>query len=99
MHHVIPRTFSEKVSCEAMKFMHGISDLTIDGVKIPALNIHVNYDRRSNILIGMDILSIMETHIGISGQTGKLTLLSCPYGLFNDDFNNALEKHFGLKRI
>lgn len=99
MHHVIPQAFGEKVSCEAMKFMHGIHNLTIEGVKIPASKIHVNYDRRSNILIGMDILSTMETHIGISGQTGKLTLLACPYSLFNDDFNNALERHFGLKRI
>lgn len=95
----MPRTFSEKVACSAMKFEHGISDLRIFGVTIPASKIHINYDRKSNILIGMDILSLMETHIGLSIKNGKLILLSCPYGQISDDYNHAIEQHFGLKRI
>lgn len=97
--HDIPSTFSEKVSCEAMKFAHNISDLIIDGVKVPASTIHINYDRKSNILIGMDILSLMETHIGLSRYNGKLILLACPYGQIVDSFNEAIEKHFGLRRV
>lgn len=90
--HDIPSTFNEKVSCEAMKFAHNISDLIIDGI-------HINYDRKGNILIGMDILSLMETHIGLSRDNGKLILLACPYGQIVDSFNEAIEKHFGLRRV
>ncbi len=97
--HDIPKTFGEKASCSAMKFMHGVSDLHIQGVKIPATKIHINYDRKSNILIGMDILGLMETHIGLSRDNGKLMLISSPYGQESVPFNQALEKHFGLSRV
>ncbi len=59
----------------------------------------LQYLSRLNILIGMDILSLMETHIGLSSYNGKLILLACPYGQIVDSFNEAIEKHFGLRRV
>lgn len=97
--HSEPITRQQKIQCEALKFQHGISDLQLNGVKVPSKSIFLNYNRSGNILIGMDILSLMMCHIDISQKTGKLTLLCCPRESANDDFYIAMKEHFGLIRI
>lgn len=97
--HSEPITKRQKMKCEALKFQHGISNLQLNGVKIPSENIFLNYNRSGNILIGMDILSLMVCHIDISIKTGKLTLLCCPRESVNYEFYNAMKEHFGLIQI
>lgn len=60
-----------------MKFEHGVSDFMIGGVKISADKICLNYDRKGNILIRMDILKDWDIHIGISKETGKAAQWYC----------------------
>lgn len=78
LRHEIPVTDDEKMECPAMKFEHGISDFVIGGVKISSNRICLNYDRKGNILIGMDILKDWDIHIGVSKVKGKSLLLACP---------------------
>lgn len=94
--HEIPVTDDEKMECQAMKFEHGISDFTIGGVKIASDRICLNYDRKGNILIGMDILKDWDIHIGVSKVTGKSLFLACPTGSKCREYMDALEMHFGI---
>lgn len=97
--HPEPITKRQKMKCEALKFQHTILDLRINGVDIPVSSIFLNYNRLGNILIGMDILSLMINHIDISRKTGKLTLLCCPRKSADSDFYFAMKEHFGLMQI
>lgn len=97
--HSEPITKWQKMRCEALKFQHSISDLQLNGVKIPSDNIFLNYNRSGNILIGMDILSLMICHIDISRKTNNLTLLCCPSNSVNNEFYDAMQEHFGLIQI
>lgn len=56
----------------------------------------MSYDRTGNILIGMDILSKMDIHIGKSKITNKTIMLACPYEMINNEYYKALNEHFGL---
>ena len=94
--HPEPVTRRQKMKCEALKFQHTISNLRIDGVDIPTSQIFLNYNRSGNILIGMDILSLMISHIDISRKTGVLTLLCCPRKSADSNFYLAMKEHFGL---
>lgn len=94
--HKNPATDAERMDCPAMKFVHGISELTIGGVEIPADKICLNYDRRGNILIGMDLLKDWDIHIGVSRVTGKSLFLACPLECISVEYSAALEKHFGI---
>ena len=98
--HTEPRTFNEKMKCSAMKFEHSISDFTINGVKISNKTIHINYDRTSNILIGMDILKDWDIHIGTVDDSdlveyGETIFIACPKDQINDDYLLELERLFG----
>jgi len=95
-HSYLSPTKRQKMRCEALKFQHTISDMKIDGVDIPVSNIFLNYNRSGNILIGMDILSLMINHIDVSRKTGVLTLLCCPRESADADFYLAMREHFGL---
>ena len=97
--HTAPVTDSEKMDCAAMKFEHGISDFTIAGVKVPCDTICLNYDRKGNILIGMDILQNWDIHMGISRKTGKNTFLASPKAVISQEYVEALEKHFGMRSL
>lgn len=97
LRHVKPITEEEKMGCPAMKFEHGISDLTIAGVRIPCDKICLNYDRKGNILIGMDILQNWDIHMGISKMNGKNLFLACPKDNICKEYRDALFKHFGME--
>ena len=77
-----------------MKFEHGISDFMIGGVKISSDKICLNYDRKGNILIGMDILKDWDIHIGVSKVTGKNLFIACPMENECREYIEALEKYF-----
>lgn len=79
-----------------MKFMHKISDFTIGGVKISSDKICLNYDRKGNILIGMDILKEWDIHIGVSKETGKSLFLACPVKNKSEEYLDTLKRHFEL---
>ncbi|MDE7200319.1 MAG: hypothetical protein K2O91_00060 [Lachnospiraceae bacterium] len=70
--HSRPSTFEEKMQCPAMKFRHAIKNFHIAGMPVQQDTIYVNYDRKGNILIGMDILQDWNIHIGTSKVTGKI---------------------------
>lgn len=84
------------MECPSMKFEHGISDFMIAGVKITSDKICLNYDRKGNILIGMDILKDWDIHIGVSKVTGKSLFLACPIENKCREYIDALERHFGI---
>ncbi len=96
LRHAEPTTEEEKMNCFAMKFEHGVSDFIIAGMKIPCEKICLNYDRRGNILIGMDILQNWDIHMGVSKVTGKNILLASLKDNICKEYVEALSKHFGF---
>jgi len=88
--HGIPRTYDEKMSCEALKFEHAISEFEIAGVPISQKKIYINYNRQGNILIGMDILSNWDIHIGRNRNNGKVMLIGCPRELIEEEYINII---------
>ena len=54
--------------------------------------VKISYDRSGNILIGMDLLSQMDIHIGKSKILGKTVFLACPYASMNADYLRALNE-------
>lgn len=97
MPHTTPVTVEEKLSCSAMKFQHLFTELELDGYKLPDLNFHINYDRRGNILIGMNILKLFDIHIGTSKITGKTTLVALLQSQKDkSEYNALIADHFGI---
>lgn len=84
----------EQLPC--VSFVHEIKHFEISGTPIENTNIKVNYDRTGNILIGMDIISTWDTHIGTL-NTGETLLLACPKNRLNFTYFKELEKFFNLK--
>lgn len=84
----------EHLSC--VSFVHRIENFEIAGTLIGNIGIKVNYDRTGNILIGMDIISTWDVHIGTL-STGETLLLACPKEQLNYEYYNALEKFFELR--
>ncbi len=95
--HKNPVTFEEKMECAALKFRHTVSGFQIAGVPISRNIIYVNYNRRGNILIGMDILQEWEIHMGISRISEKNLFLACPKDMLCKEYYEALEEHFSVK--
>ena len=58
--------------------------------------VNISYDRTGNILIGMDILSKLDIHIGKSKIVEKTIFLACPNNSINQVYLNALKQHFEL---
>lgn len=91
--HRSPKTNKEKMECTALKFKHAILDFEIDGVPILHDHMYVNYDRKSNILIGMDILKNWDIHIGTTG-IGETIFLACPKDQMNNAYLQELQNTF-----
>ncbi len=96
--HILPETYSEKMCCSALKFQHFVSNFAIGGLPIEQNTIYVNYDRKGNILIGMDILKSWDIHIGTI-ESGETIFLGCPKSQWNSDYFIELERLFGIKRL
>lgn len=85
------------LECTALKFTHENVRMSLNGYGL-AHDIAVNYDRTSNILIGMDILKEFDFHCGISETTGKYIFLGCLKRNITQEYLNALQMHFGYSR-
>lgn len=85
------------MSCPAMKFQHTIQDFQIAGMPVRNDVIYVNYNRRGNILIGMDILQYWDIHMGTSRITGEKLFLACPEENICLKYLDALEENFGIR--
>ncbi|MCM1538710.1 MAG: hypothetical protein NC254_09960 [bacterium] len=94
--HSIPVTHEEKMQCPALKFRHNIQNFHIAGIPIHKNTIYVNYNRKGNILIGMDILQDWNIHIGTSKITGKNLFLACPETSICQEYLEALKINFGI---
>lgn len=94
--HIYPKTREDMQSCEAVKFRHNVQDFYIEDLAIPVSDIYLNYNRSGNILIGMDIIELLDSHMGISKKSGKMMFIACPRNLLNDNYYRALSEHFSL---
>ncbi|MBR6223261.1 MAG: hypothetical protein IKQ71_07470 [Lachnospiraceae bacterium] len=65
-------------------------------VEIGNIEGSVSYDRIGNILIGMDILKKLETHIGTTA-TGDTVLLACPKDKVTYDYWDKLGNLYDLR--
>ena len=84
----------ENLAC--VSFAHEVKDFEIAGTPVGDIKVKVNYDRTGNILIGMDVISMWDTHIGTL-KTGETLLLACPKNRLNFEYYDELEKLFELK--
>ncbi|MCI9305214.1 MAG: hypothetical protein HFI28_01875 [Lachnospiraceae bacterium] len=84
------------IDCKALKFYHLVEDWELSQFHIGNAIIGINYDRTSNILLGMDILKDWDIHIGKSAVTGVITFLGCPKNEINPGYIQALEEEFLL---
>lgn len=95
--HTKPITFNEKMECTAIKFNHEVSNFTLNNYNIGYNIIGINYDRRGNNLLGMDILSKFDIHMGVSLKTGKGTLIAVlKEQQDKTEYYNALREHFNI---
>ncbi len=81
---------------KSITFQHGNFEIDFGGVCINKDYVKVSYDRTGNILIGMDVLSQMDIHIGKSKVLGKTVFLACPYVSMNQEYLEALNMHFDI---
>lgn len=83
------------MGCTALKFKHYVSNFEIAGVPISHNYLYINYDRTSNILIGMDILKDWDIHIETI-DSGETIFLGCPKDQINDAYLQELENTFHI---
>ena len=70
--------------------------IEVGGLKFIDIPVRVTPYTTGNILLGMDVIKTMDSHIGTSRITGETTLLACPEEAISNDYLLALERHFGL---
>ena len=87
------------LDCTSLKFKQKADIFEIAKFDLGSPVIGVNYDRTSNILIGMDIMKDWDMHIGKDINTHETLFLACPYNSINDEYLTALENHFGIGTI
>lgn len=94
------RKFRAKIYMElnSISFRHIAENFAINDVRISDVDVLVSYDRTGNILIGMDILKRLETHIGVS-KTGETVLLACPRENLTDEYWAKLADLFCVKSV
>ena len=81
---------------KSITFRHRDFELDFNGICINKDYVKVSYDRTGNILIGMDVLSQMDIHIGKSKVLGKTVFLACPYTAMNQEYIEDLIRHFDI---
>lgn len=82
------------LECKALKFKHSNVSMLLNGYQFTH-DIHINYDRTGNLLIGMDILKNFDIHTGISKVNGENVLIGCLRDNITPEYLTALEEHFG----
>ena len=63
---------------QSVAFEHKDLEIDFHGICLKKDSVKISYDRSGNILIGMDLLSQMDIHIGKSKILGKTVFLACP---------------------
>lgn len=86
------------MNCTAVSFYHDIDNCTLNNYPIGVGRIRVSYDRKSSLLIGMDVISQMDFHCGVSRVSGRYTFLGCLKDDINQDYLSVIEEHFGFKQ-
>lgn len=81
---------------KSITFRYENFEIDFGGICINKDFVKVSYDRTGNILIGMDVLSQMDIHIGKSRILGKTVFIACPYESMNKEYLEALSQHFDL---
>lgn len=84
---------------QSVTFQHKDLEIEFDGICLKKDFVKISYDRSGNILIGMDLLSQMDIHIGKSRILGKTIFLACPYASLNSDYFQTLNEHFNLQDV
>lgn len=79
---------------QSVTFQHRDLEIDFEGICLKKDFVKISYDRTGNILIGMDLLSRMDIHIGKSRKFGKTIFLACPYDSMNSGYFEALKEHF-----
>ena len=86
------------IDCKSLKFKHEVELFEIANCILDIKTVGVNYDRMNNILIGMDILSKLDIHIGKDRNSGNTLLLVCPLNNINKDYLDEIHSSFGYIR-
>lgn len=81
---------------KSITFQHRDFEIDFGEVCINKDYVKVSYDRTGNILIGMDILSKLDIHIGESKILGKTVFIACPYESMDQEYPEALSQHFDI---
>lgn len=97
MVHKSPVTYDEKMECKALKFRHDMVNVAFNDYQVGDLPVFVNYDRRGNILIGMDILSKFIIYMDTSRVTGRETLImTLKSESDKSGFYDEVKRHFNI---
>lgn len=81
--------------CTSLKFLYNDCVINFGNYRITS-DIHINFDRTGNILIGMDILSKFDFHCGRSLKTDEYLFIGCLKSNITQKYVNALYEHFGI---
>lgn len=83
------------INADEISFKHRATNIIFNGVSISDKEVYLNYDRRGNILIGMDILKDWDIHMGTI-DSGETIFLGCPKDQINDEYLQELERTFHI---
>lgn len=86
------------IECTSLHFRYPIKEIAINGYRIPTRYIGINYDRTGNILIGMDILKMLDIHMG-TDSNGEFIMLACDKDKLTLEYLQALKETFGIVKI
>ena len=78
------------LECTSLKFEHKFDNIILNNYCLGIQSIRINYDRTGSILIGMDILSQMDIHMGTDKNTGEYILIGCLKDNINMEYKEAL---------
>jgi hypothetical protein len=65
------------LNCKAISFHHNIEGIELEGYNIPIKSVKINYDRPRSVLIGMDILQLMEFYCNRSKIIDEYVFIGC----------------------
>lgn len=82
----------------SVTFKHMVSSLSLGNYEIGDCEARISYDRTGNILIGMDILKLMDVHIGTI-DTGETVMLACKRGELSKEYREELNSLFDVRRV
>ena len=87
------------LECTSLKFEHKFENVVLNNYNLGKTTIRINYDRTGNILIGMDILSDMDIHMGTDKHTGEYVMIGCLKSHITIGYREALRNIFGLLQV